>query len=78
MESQVAIRVNRRGRYVAVSEVTRSELVGLGVDASRIAIAYNGLPPTPEFTRQEQTDPPEPRRAQPAGPAQADRARDCA
>ena len=55
MESRVATWVNRRGRYVAVSEVTRTELVGLGADASRIAIAYNGLPPTPEFTRQEQT-----------------------
>ncbi|MGH3507764.1 MAG: glycosyltransferase family 4 protein, partial [Nocardioidaceae bacterium] len=58
MESRVAVWVNRHGRYVAVSEVTRSELVGLGVDASRIAIAYNGLPPTPEFARQAPTSHP--------------------
>ena len=47
MESRVAVRVNRGGRYVAVCEVTRSELVELGVDATEIAIAYNGLPPMP-------------------------------
>ena len=33
LESRVAVRVNCGGRYVAVSEVTRSELVDLGVDA---------------------------------------------
>jgi glycosyltransferase involved in cell wall biosynthesis len=55
MESRVAVRVNRRVQYVAVSEVTRSELVGLGVDASRISIAYNGLPPMPDVTRQPRT-----------------------
>ncbi|MGZ8742995.1 MAG: glycosyltransferase family 4 protein [Nocardioides sp.] len=55
LESRVAVRVNRHGRYVAVSEVTRSELVDLGVDASRISIAYNGLPPMPEFTHQPRT-----------------------
>ncbi len=58
LESRVAVRVNRHGRYVAVSEVTRSELVGLGVDASRISIAYNGLPPMPEFVAQDPTDHP--------------------
>jgi glycosyltransferase involved in cell wall biosynthesis len=58
MESRAAVWVNRHGRYVAVSEVTRSELVSLGVDASRIDIAYNGLPPAPSFTPQPTTDHP--------------------
>ena len=35
MESKVAVRVNRGPPYVAVSEVTRSELVALGVRAQR-------------------------------------------
>ena len=50
MESQVAPRVNRHNDYVAVSQVTASELVALGVDERRIRIAYNGVPPVPEFT----------------------------
>lgn len=58
MESRVAVWVNRHGPYVAVSEVTRSELVDLGVDAARISIAYNGLPPIPEFTRRPPTEQP--------------------
>ncbi|GGD19180.1 glycosyltransferase family 4 protein [Nocardioides daphniae] len=50
MESRVAPRVNRSNDYVAVSQVTASELVQLGVDEHRIRIAYNGVPPVPEFT----------------------------
>ncbi len=49
MESRVAVRVNRGTRYVAVSEVTRSELVALGVRAGDITIAWNGRPPVPDF-----------------------------
>ncbi|WP_110238636.1 glycosyltransferase family 4 protein [Nocardioides gilvus] len=49
MESQAAPRVNRNNDYVAVSQITASELVELGVDAERIRIAYNGVPPVPEF-----------------------------
>ncbi len=48
MESRVAVRVNRGSRYVAVSEVTRSELVDLGVRAPDVTIAWNGTPPLPE------------------------------
>jgi glycosyltransferase involved in cell wall biosynthesis len=48
LESRVAVRLNRGNRYVAVSEVTREELVDLGVTAADISIAYNGLPPMPE------------------------------
>ncbi|MBE7323173.1 glycosyltransferase family 4 protein [Nocardioides sp. Y6] len=49
MESRVAPFVNRHNDYVAVSQVTASELVALGVDENRIRIAYNGVPPVPEF-----------------------------
>lgn len=45
MESRIAVRVNRGARYLAVSDVTRNELISLGVRASDIVIAYNGLPP---------------------------------
>ncbi len=49
MESRVAPLVNRRAPYVAVSQITAAELVELGVDASHIRVAYNGMPPVPEF-----------------------------
>ena len=55
MESRVAVRVNRGGRYLAVGEVTRSELVGLGVRASDIAIAYNGMLPAREPVRAQRS-----------------------
>ena len=42
LESKVAPRVYRRSRYVAVSESTRDELAGLGVEAARINIIHNG------------------------------------
>lgn len=51
LESRVAVRANRRNRYVAVSDVTRRELVQLGVDSGSIEVAYNALPPVPEFER---------------------------
>lgn len=47
-ESRVAVRVNRGLPYVAVSEVTRSELVALGVSAQDITIAWNGVQEVPE------------------------------
>jgi glycosyltransferase involved in cell wall biosynthesis len=46
LESWLAPRVNRRCSYVAVSEVTKAELVGLGVDARRITVVHNGTSPT--------------------------------
>lgn len=49
MESKAAVAVNRGSRYVAVSDTTREELIGLGVAPRDISIAYNGLPPVPEF-----------------------------
>jgi glycosyltransferase involved in cell wall biosynthesis len=49
MESKVAVRVNRGAPYVAVSEVTRSELVALGVRAGDISIAWNGRPAVPSY-----------------------------
>lgn len=42
VESRVAPRLYRRSQYVAVSRATREELVGLGVDRSRIAVVHNG------------------------------------
>ncbi len=45
LESRVAPRVNRRCRYVAVSDVTRDELVGLGLAAEQISVVHNGTHP---------------------------------
>jgi glycosyltransferase involved in cell wall biosynthesis len=45
MESWVSPRVHRGCQYVAVSEVTRSELVALGVQESAIAVVHNGTLP---------------------------------
>lgn len=45
LESRVAPRVNRHCDYVAVSEVTKTELIGLGVDAERITVVHNGTSP---------------------------------
>jgi glycosyltransferase involved in cell wall biosynthesis len=59
MESRAAVRVNRGCRYLAVSDVTRNELIELGVRAEDIAIAYNGLPPIAEVRGVERS--PEPR-----------------
>ncbi len=42
LESKVAPRVYGRSRYVAVSESTRKELAGLGVDRARITVIHNG------------------------------------
>ena len=42
VESVLAPRVYRRSQYVAVSEVTRRELVGIGVGPERVAVVHNG------------------------------------
>ena len=42
LESSLAPRVYRRTSYVAVSDSTKRELVGLGVDADRVTIIHNG------------------------------------
>jgi glycosyltransferase involved in cell wall biosynthesis len=43
VESRVAPRVQRRARYVAVSEATRRELAGLGVRPDAVAVVHNGM-----------------------------------
>lgn len=45
LESRVAPRVNRGCRYVAVSEVTRDELVELGLTRAQVAVVHNGSHP---------------------------------
>ncbi|MEU4561526.1 glycosyltransferase family 4 protein [Actinoplanes sp. NPDC023936] len=44
IESRLAVRVYRHCQYVTVSETSRNELAGLGVDPRRIAIVHNGTP----------------------------------
>ncbi|MEU4691607.1 glycosyltransferase family 4 protein [Actinoplanes sp. NPDC023714] len=44
IESVLAVRVYRDCRYVTVSETSRNELAGLGVDPRRISIVHNGTP----------------------------------
>ncbi|MEU4419840.1 glycosyltransferase family 4 protein [Actinoplanes sp. NPDC024001] len=58
IESRLAIRVYRRCAYITVSESTRDELIGLGVDAHRISVVHNGTP--------EVTAPPAPRTPHPS------------
>lgn len=45
LESQVSPRVHRGCQYIAVSEVTRRELVELGVQESAVAVVHNGTQP---------------------------------
>jgi glycosyltransferase involved in cell wall biosynthesis len=45
LESWVSPRVHRGCQYIAVSEVTRRELVELGVDESAVAVVHNGTRP---------------------------------
>lgn len=47
LESRLAPRVYRGCQYVAVSEVTKRELVGLGVRADDVAVVHNGSDPAP-------------------------------
>ena len=58
IESRLAPRLYRRSQYVAVSQATRDELVGLGVSPTRIAVVHNGNDPIEE--------PPGPRSADPS------------
>jgi glycosyltransferase involved in cell wall biosynthesis len=48
LESKISPRIHRGCQYVAVSDVTRRELVELGVDESAIAVVHNGTRPVPE------------------------------
>ncbi len=47
MESLVAPRIYRRSRYVTISEATRAEMTGLGIDADRITVVPVGIEPFP-------------------------------
>jgi len=47
VESRLAPLVYRRCPYVAVSEVTRNELAGLGVSPARVSVVHNGTEPVP-------------------------------
>jgi len=58
LESRVAVRVNRGLRYLAVSDVTRTELVQLGVDPAAIGLAWNGCDPLPELPQIRQSSRP--------------------
>jgi glycosyltransferase involved in cell wall biosynthesis len=56
LESRLAPRVYRRSRYVAVSDVTRTELATLGVDRDRSTVIRNGtLIPPPTTSGREVT-----------------------
>ena len=57
MESRAAPRVNRGCQYIAVSEVTRRELIGLGVRGGDIAVVHNGNSPIPETSMRRDPDP---------------------
>ena len=45
VESVVAPRVYRGCRYITVSEISKSDLVGLGVRARDVTVVHNGTPP---------------------------------
>ena len=47
LESQLSPRLHRGCQYIAVSRVTRDELVRLGVDPGAIAVVHNGTRPIP-------------------------------
>lgn len=57
MESRLAPRVYRKTQYVAVSNSTRRELVGLGVDAERIEVIHNGTDAIPLDSTQRSLNP---------------------
>jgi len=55
VESRLAPLVNRRRPYVAVSEVTRTELGDQGVQPSRVRVVHNGaIPPVPHDVRRSE------------------------
>lgn len=45
VESRIAPKINRSRQYVAVSEMTRNELIELGVGADRLRVIHNGTLP---------------------------------
>jgi glycosyltransferase involved in cell wall biosynthesis len=57
LESRLAPMVYRRTSYVAVSDSTRRELGGLGVDTDRIQVIHNGTDATPLGTEPRSAHP---------------------
>lgn len=57
LESSLAPRVYRRTTYVTVSDSTRKELAGLGVDPERISIIHNGTDAVPDEGLERSPDP---------------------
>jgi glycosyltransferase involved in cell wall biosynthesis len=57
LESRAAPAVYRGCQYVAVSESTRAELVGLRVAAERIAVVHNGVDPRPTVSAVRAAEP---------------------
>ncbi|MGX7825470.1 glycosyltransferase family 4 protein [Actinokineospora sp. 24-640] len=57
IESWLAPRVNRKCRYIAVSEVTRRELVELGVAEERTSVVPNGLDAVPATRARQRREP---------------------
>ena len=57
IESWLAPRLYRRCQYVAVSGITRDELIDLGVAADRIAVVPNGTYPPPRVTSERSPTP---------------------
>ena len=55
VESRLAPLLYVRASYVAVSDATRSELVGLGIDPERISVVHNGVDPQVPAGRLEKT-----------------------
>lgn len=58
LESRVAVRVNRGLSYLTVSDVTRTELIDLGVRGRDIRLAWNGAPAQPDVDLEEPADAP--------------------
>jgi glycosyltransferase involved in cell wall biosynthesis len=57
LESQISPRVHRGCQYIAVSEVTRRELVELGVQESAVAVVHNGTRPVAPGLRDRDPQP---------------------
>ncbi len=57
IESRLAPWLFRRCRYVTVSEVTKRELAGLGIEGSRITVVPNGLDAPPRGRAEREAEP---------------------
>lgn len=57
LESWLAPKVYRRAPYITVSDATRTEMAGLGIDADRISLVRNGSEPTVSVPTQRSASP---------------------